>query len=329
MKTTCSVIQDLLPNYIDRVTSEETNCLIEKHLEECDECRKEYEAMKLPIDEEVLEDIDFLKKVKRKNKKKIVIAIGVTFVLCLGLFSLAKTYVIGEYYEDIFSNPEFLEMDENGNSETISVQVTREEVVDDLYITEIDIEDFDLPKVVIDYRLSKNQYGKQVIEYKVVKKSFVHPKNKRLTIEIPINQIEDDLSVEFLTVDSNGETYDWKMVEMIDNRLEDYYGSKKPEYIYKLLDILDIYLPGREESLMPIIDVNLENESNAISMTFKEKLSDEERAIIERELKVFLSCIDEYDTIYLKDAIKESKVEFKETAKTYKEIKTLFEKYID
>ena len=34
-KEKCKIVQDLLPNYIDKLTSEETNSFVEKHLEEC------------------------------------------------------------------------------------------------------------------------------------------------------------------------------------------------------------------------------------------------------------------------------------------------------
>lgn len=39
----CSVVRDLLPLYIDKVTGEETSALIAEHLAVCPECRKYYE----------------------------------------------------------------------------------------------------------------------------------------------------------------------------------------------------------------------------------------------------------------------------------------------
>ena len=32
----CNLVKDLLPNYIDKVTSNETNVFIEEHLKNCD-----------------------------------------------------------------------------------------------------------------------------------------------------------------------------------------------------------------------------------------------------------------------------------------------------
>ena len=35
----CKIVQDLLPNYIEKLTSDETNIFIEKHLKECEDCK--------------------------------------------------------------------------------------------------------------------------------------------------------------------------------------------------------------------------------------------------------------------------------------------------
>ena len=45
MKTTCSVIQDLLPLYCDDACSAESRRLVEEHLKECDDCRETYQLM--------------------------------------------------------------------------------------------------------------------------------------------------------------------------------------------------------------------------------------------------------------------------------------------
>ena len=57
----CNFVKDLLPNYIDKVTSNETNIFIEEHLKNCDECRKSFEKMS----EEM--KVDY----KSKDSKKI------------------------------------------------------------------------------------------------------------------------------------------------------------------------------------------------------------------------------------------------------------------
>ena len=45
----CEIIRDLLPSYIDGLTSEESNQAIEEHLEGCRECRRYLEEMRKEI----------------------------------------------------------------------------------------------------------------------------------------------------------------------------------------------------------------------------------------------------------------------------------------
>ena len=49
MKTPCNVIRDLLPLYQDSVCSSESRQLVEAHMEECPQCRAEWERMSAPI----------------------------------------------------------------------------------------------------------------------------------------------------------------------------------------------------------------------------------------------------------------------------------------
>ncbi len=46
----CHVVYDLLPLYQDDILSEQTKKDIDRHLNECEECKKKLEAMKIQID---------------------------------------------------------------------------------------------------------------------------------------------------------------------------------------------------------------------------------------------------------------------------------------
>ena len=48
-KRDCKIVQDLLPNYIEKLTDEETNKYIEEHIKECEECKNVLENMKKDI----------------------------------------------------------------------------------------------------------------------------------------------------------------------------------------------------------------------------------------------------------------------------------------
>ena len=86
----CKIVQDLLPNYIDGLTNEETNKYIEKHLQECKECSKVYETMKKDIEDSNTEqyqaETNYLKKYNKKLRifKIIIIIIVLIFVFVIG-----------------------------------------------------------------------------------------------------------------------------------------------------------------------------------------------------------------------------------------------------
>ena len=60
-KISCNVCKDLLPVYIDRLCSEESEQLVENHMADCDDCRNTYEAMR--------EDVD-VPKIEKEEKDK-------------------------------------------------------------------------------------------------------------------------------------------------------------------------------------------------------------------------------------------------------------------
>lgn len=99
----CSIVKDLLSNYIDGLTSEETNTEIRKHLDNCDNCRTVYEEMSVVIPGEIPNEdknINFLKRLKAKmiHKNIMVALLTCIFVLC-GLIIFAKNYEIPLPYD--------------------------------------------------------------------------------------------------------------------------------------------------------------------------------------------------------------------------------------
>ena len=58
----CKIVQDLLPNYIENLTNEETNKYIEEHLKKCENCKKVLENMKKDI------QVNDLKRTKKEVK---------------------------------------------------------------------------------------------------------------------------------------------------------------------------------------------------------------------------------------------------------------------
>lgn len=92
----CTVIQDLLPLYVDEVVSDDTKSLVNEHLLTCENCRNEFEQMKgtlyVPIENKTTL---FSQLNKRWNRKKWLLILGsilTTTLLGFALFSFIFHY---------------------------------------------------------------------------------------------------------------------------------------------------------------------------------------------------------------------------------------------
>ena len=90
MNRDCKIIQDLLPNYIDKLTTEESNIYLEEHLKQCEECRKNLEDMekelKLDTDKKDGKKVKYMKKFSNKMRilKLILFVILIIFLISTG-----------------------------------------------------------------------------------------------------------------------------------------------------------------------------------------------------------------------------------------------------
>jgi hypothetical protein len=92
----CNIVQDLLPNYIEKLTRDDTNHAIELHLDTCEECKKAYEDMVYDI--ESLEkipviELKFLKKVKKIRLLAAMICIILTIVVSYMIYVSEYTFI--------------------------------------------------------------------------------------------------------------------------------------------------------------------------------------------------------------------------------------------
>lgn len=95
-KRECKVVQDLLPNYVEKLTNEETNKYIEEHIETCEECKKVLENMKkeikMPDEEKQKKEVKFLKKYNRKIK--ILSGIILAIIIIYGIIVIRNTFIL-------------------------------------------------------------------------------------------------------------------------------------------------------------------------------------------------------------------------------------------
>lgn len=96
----CEVVQDLLPSYVDGLTSEVTNEMVGSHMESCDNCRHIWERMQetdqaqTDVTQEEEREIDFLKKTRRRTRRKIAASVSLA-ILFVAAVLFIRFYCVG------------------------------------------------------------------------------------------------------------------------------------------------------------------------------------------------------------------------------------------
>lgn len=95
----CEVVRDLLPSYVDGLTSKVTGELVEEHIGTCAPCRAALDAMRAPEAETEkagkMREIDYLKKNKRRNRAVVLWSIAGALALAFTVIFM-RMFVIGE-----------------------------------------------------------------------------------------------------------------------------------------------------------------------------------------------------------------------------------------
>ncbi len=107
----CGLIQDLLPLYIDGLTSEGSTEQIREHLETCEDCKAVWQRMAEP-DPQAQEaaqtesaEIDFFRKTKARGRRKLLAVILIAAVVLIAVlavvFGRKKMMTQGEYTAEV------------------------------------------------------------------------------------------------------------------------------------------------------------------------------------------------------------------------------------
>ena len=94
-KRDCKIVQDLLPNYIENLTNEETNRFIEEHLKECPECQKVLENMQKEIKVSTTKRDDReVKYIKKYNKKLKILKYALLIIILIYVILVGRRTII-------------------------------------------------------------------------------------------------------------------------------------------------------------------------------------------------------------------------------------------
>ncbi|MBP3597445.1 MAG: zf-HC2 domain-containing protein [Clostridia bacterium] len=116
-KTECEIVQDLLLGYVDKVLNNESKKLVDKHLIECEICKAKLDDINQDISQDInnqKKQIDYLKKVRRKNNIKIVISVFGIIFLIFSIIFLRKFLILNDLSnkEKIYKSSENMYIEE-------------------------------------------------------------------------------------------------------------------------------------------------------------------------------------------------------------------------
>ena len=236
-KLPCDIIQDLLPSYADGLTSPASSEAIEAHLAECQTCAAAYAAMQTGSIEDAkgaegsgsegFPEIDYLKKIRSTNRKRILIA-AVLVLLLTGFGVWAKVYLYGSPIEDFHmmmtTDTDSTDRetktftDQNGETHE-TLYATSQTLIFNCWIEESSGQAFS------HYKLKEtDDGGLDVIVYAVPASRF--RQLRTLQIKVPVSYDEDGKNVNPTAVNIKGDTYNG--YGLITKKAKELYAARNP-----------------------------------------------------------------------------------------------------
>lgn len=242
----CEVVQDLLPNYIEGLTSEYTNEVMKSHLDNCESCEKIYKLLNEAENDKILveNNINEAKKLKWYLKKVKVIS------LFLGiLISASLIYGGMVIYEQLFTTVNYTVRSEN-------IEITELYQVDDniIYFTiksiepyfresvgyEVEGEGYEENQIDLSVRLGRTTIGKKIKDADNSESFIVDTRNNYINIvgkkegnsTSNIKDLVEKLKAESRQLDSNINNIYYVGKDADDKLLIWEDGMELPKYPY-------------------------------------------------------------------------------------------------
>lgn len=116
----CKLVQDLLPNYIEKLTSKESNKIIEEHLKKCPECRKILENMQndigLKSKEQCKKETKYMKKYSSKLKILKFLGLILLIIVLTFVINTTRKYII---LNDLYNKSQVINVEAKDNYHAI------------------------------------------------------------------------------------------------------------------------------------------------------------------------------------------------------------------
>lgn len=280
----CHVIRDILPLYMDGLTSDESNELIKEHIDKCNECKKLEEAMRIGENnstiDSVAEEIDGFRKIKMFNKKKIgkVIAISICVTILIACSIVFNTYIKGEKMDS--SNLEITLV--SVEDKDISLEIKSKDNVSG--ITNVEVKDNDGDIKVIVKGAPRSIFSKNVVAI-----------DKKYDTSIKKVTVADAVMVE------DGYIIDEATRNIYNRRLESAKNEKK---LKELIEYIHVKVPYFNADL---VEVDASNPQKIILEA--SKYGNMEAKNVENYAALFsyymFVCVDELEIIEWKYKIKD------------------------
>lgn len=142
----CEIIRDLLPSYIDELTSVESNEEVEKHLEYCPECQKYLEEIRREIKvEKVEQDKEIEPFIKIKEKTAKIVLVAVIFTACISALTIDLWHSYWHNGQSMKSDEVTVQFEEKNGIQMFTYETKDEKKILDMGITENKMIDGKMP----------------------------------------------------------------------------------------------------------------------------------------------------------------------------------------
>ncbi len=106
IELSCEIVRDLLPNYVDGLTSDASNEAVERHLKQCSDCRDLYETMKKEYQQPAMRQKDT--ELENQQEKTLFQKINYRLnkkVRCVAIAGIAGVILAGILFHCLFNLP--------------------------------------------------------------------------------------------------------------------------------------------------------------------------------------------------------------------------------